>query len=508
METPVIPLLQQVHIGLGPNGYAPVTSAVTADGTACARQYGQLMDNLLRLCPGHVWPKDSYKANCPSPILVNQRHQGHLERLHEALTSAITDIVQRWWSDTEANFPQRMPLAKDEEELLRWLDDQVSRGKAMPFSSCRGSWRPDFLIKDSPPVFREAAANGEPGEGEVFCITEINARFSFNGFMHEALGQEALDDMGLHQLGLASATNSAQLLDGLMQLFQPELPLHLLRGEELGMDIHMFVNVMRRRRPGLTMRPITPADLRLVPDPEGKTGFKLCCVVGKADQSAASSTTEAGELVEEIHQLGLELHQRELAGLEPEMLRQISLRCFNDMRTVLLVHDKRMLGVVKQELDRLVSRGVLSPAQARVLDAGIADTMIPGSREMNELLRLAQKDPDSRNQYLLKPVRGGKGAGIVFGDEMNPHEWVAALERLQGTVLVPGVSCVVQRRINPRLYDVVVKESDSRARYPLVGTYHVVHGKLLGLGVWRTGPDRICAISTGGAWMCSVIRQD
>lgn len=211
METPVIPLLQQVHIGLGPNGYAPVTSAVTADGTACARQYGQLMDNLLRLCPGHVWPKDSYKANCPSPILVNQRHQGHLERLHEALTSAITDIVQRWWSDTEANFPQRMPLAKNEEELLRWLDDQVSRGKAMPFSSCRGSWRPDFLIKDSPPVFREAAANGEPGEGEVFCITEINARFSFNGFMHEALGQEALDDMGLHQLGLASATNSAQV---------------------------------------------------------------------------------------------------------------------------------------------------------------------------------------------------------------------------------------------------------------------------------------------------------
>ncbi|KHN99638.1 uncharacterized protein MAM_02491 [Metarhizium album ARSEF 1941] len=488
--------LQQVHIGLGRNGFEPVGSAVAAaDETACAnRQYSQLMDNLLRLCPQHAWPKSSYKAMCPSPILVNQQHQGHLESLHEALTSAVTDIVQRWWSDKEADFPQRMPLARDEEDMLRWLDDQVSRGRMAPFSSCRGSWRPDFLVKD-----------GAAGEGEVFCITEINARFSFNGFMHEALGQEALDEMGLGQHGLAGATDTAKLLGGLMQLVQPRIPLHLLRGEEPGMDIHMFVNVMQRRS-GLTVRPVTPADLRLVPGPDG-SGLKLCCAVGNGPDettAAVSWTTEAGELVEEIHQLGLELHQRELARLEPEMLRQISLRCFNDMRTVLLVHDKRMLGVVKQELGRLVRRRVLSPAQARVLDAGIADTAIPGSAEMSALLDLCRQDPELRRHHLLKPVRGGKGAGIVFGDELSPGEWVAALERLQTSLPVPGVSCVVQRRIHPRLYDVVLKPSGDKARHPLVGTYHAVHGKLLGLGVWRTGPDRICAISTGGAWMCSV----
>lgn len=43
-----------------------------------------------------------------------------------------------------------------------------------------GSWRPDFLVEDGP--------DGE----ENFRITEINARFSFNGFMHAAYGQQAL----------------------------------------------------------------------------------------------------------------------------------------------------------------------------------------------------------------------------------------------------------------------------------------------------------------------------
>lgn len=205
-----MPSLQQVHIGLGPNGYEPVTSAVVPDGTTYAKEYEQTIESLLRRCPEHVWPKDSYKTNCPRPILINRHHKRHLEDLHEALTTAITDIVQRWWSDKEAKFPSRMPLAKEEEDLLQWLDGQVSHGNLSPFSACRGSWRPDFLIKNNPVASNEKAGHGQ-GDSEVFCITEINARFSFNGLLYEAFGQEALDEMGLKSLGLASATESSQV---------------------------------------------------------------------------------------------------------------------------------------------------------------------------------------------------------------------------------------------------------------------------------------------------------
>ena len=42
-----------------------------------------------------------------------------MQDIHEALTIAIVDIVQRWWTDTDARFPERMPLEKKEEDILK-----------------------------------------------------------------------------------------------------------------------------------------------------------------------------------------------------------------------------------------------------------------------------------------------------------------------------------------------------------------------------------------------------
>jgi hypothetical protein len=73
--------------------------------------------------------------------------------------------------------------------LWQWLDTQVSQGNLRNFSECLGSWRPDFLVEDLP-CSRDGTV-----VVENFSITEINARFCFNGFMHEAYGQQALDQV-------------------------------------------------------------------------------------------------------------------------------------------------------------------------------------------------------------------------------------------------------------------------------------------------------------------------
>jgi hypothetical protein len=52
-----------------------------------------------------------------------------------------------------------------------------------------GSWRPDFLVENY-----QSPERGTVVE-ESFAITEINARFSFNGFMHAVYGQHALDEV-------------------------------------------------------------------------------------------------------------------------------------------------------------------------------------------------------------------------------------------------------------------------------------------------------------------------
>lgn len=226
MEDPVSPPLQQVHVGIGPHGYQPVASHEATDDTY-VREHDEYQTRLLAQCPANLWRKGSYLRSCPRPILLSGRHQRKLEALHDALTTAITDIVDRWWTDQEARFPERMPLEPEEEDLLqvstiffrrpsyptdtitlKWLEQQVQCGKHPRYAACRGSWRPDFLVEDG-------GDDNNPqggGVGENFVITEINARFAFNGFMHQAYGQRALGDQRLEQNGLAHATDTDKVI--------------------------------------------------------------------------------------------------------------------------------------------------------------------------------------------------------------------------------------------------------------------------------------------------------
>lgn len=276
----------------------------------------------------------------------------------------------------------------------------------------------------------------------------------------------------------------------------------------------MVVEAVRRRL-GVVPRFVNLADLRVKKNDGHNSGSTLCAIYRKPQGSAAATSdpsptlfTLDGELVEEIHQVGLELHQRELLALPKEILRQIGLRCFNDMRTIFLVHDKRMLGIIKQELLTQVMRGVLTPRQADILQKGVVDTILPRSPELLELQYLWEEFPELRKEFILKPIRSGKGDGIVFGDEISNQEWLAAVERQLSPDLEFQDSCVIQRRIIPRLYDVVLDRSGQKQRCPLVGTYHIVNGVFLGFGIWRSSNDRICAVSHGGAWICSVMRKD
>jgi len=110
--------LTHIFVGPGADDVAPVPSH-NMDVAAFAREEAQLQESVLKLCPANLWHNGSYASGCPRPVLVGEHHQQQMQDLHAALTAAITDIVQRWWSDTEARFPERMPLEAREEELLQ-----------------------------------------------------------------------------------------------------------------------------------------------------------------------------------------------------------------------------------------------------------------------------------------------------------------------------------------------------------------------------------------------------
>lgn len=268
----------------------------------------------------------------------------------------------------------------------------------------------------------------------------------------------------------------------------------------------MFIDAAKRRF-GSAPRLITPDDLRILPDETSGSGYRLFCTTSSDSSSGAATLVVGGETWEEVHQVGLELRQHEIMGMQPEVLRQVSLRCFNDMRTILLVHDKRMLGIVRNEAPRLVARKVITSAQAESLKRGIVDTILPGSPEMRNILQNSESSPTLRNGYILKPIRSGKGDRIVFGDDITQREWIFILTKLSATGIPLEDACVVQRRIMPRKYDLLLKASTGMVRYPLVGTYHVINKRLLGLGGWRASGGRIVAVSSGGSWICSVVER-
>lgn len=113
-------LMQQIHLVHQSPGYERVVASNDKDKTSVfVQEHDELEAKLLGMCAAHLWHNNSYSAVCPRPILVGPHHQQQLEDLHEALNTAITDIVSRWWTDKEADLPRRMPLQPEEEEHLR-----------------------------------------------------------------------------------------------------------------------------------------------------------------------------------------------------------------------------------------------------------------------------------------------------------------------------------------------------------------------------------------------------
>lgn len=265
------------------------------------------------------------------------------------------------------------------------------------------------------------------------------------------------------------------------------------------------------------MRPriVSPSDLRLVPEATTKTGFVLCCVwgadpvVGKSVETgkpAPKLIQVNGELVEQVHQIGLQLFDYELFALPTEIAHHIALCCRNDLRSVFIAHDKRILGIILQEVDALVHiHRVLSPAQGQLLQEDIVPTILPGSPEFQELASQARRDPEMKNRYILKPIREARGTGILLGRDISMTQWEAILtsmERSSSGVYSAGeTTYMLQPLIKLQSFDWFCDEERRVRKSRMVGTYYSVNGRFLGLGMWRTGPaaENVISASTKDA---------
>ena len=347
-------------------------------------------------------------------------------------------------------------------------------------------WRPDFLLPTD--------------SKEGFKICEVNARFPFCAVDLAAWMYKALDDPEAKPF-LQPAGGFDALYGALFEIFNPTLPIHLLMARQSSPMYEAFMRYTEKET-GMRPRPLAPEDLRLVPDPASKTGFTLYCA--NTGSEARSSEKINGESLEKIHQVGVQLFLDESGSLDPRLRQHLALHGVNDIRSSLLVYDKRLLGIMQQELDDLVTKHhVLTPEQADILRNGTVPTIIPGSEELRQLTDSYRQGKISKDDYILKPVRGARGAGILFGDELGVSEWESILDSLQNPQIRGDRSLyVIQPLVNQLEEYLFLDEEIGVQRSQRVGTFHVVNGKFRGLGMWRTAVvgQRTCNMATGAAW--------
>ncbi|PWY92176.1 hypothetical protein BO70DRAFT_375932 [Aspergillus heteromorphus CBS 117.55] len=408
--------------------------------------------------------------NSPNPLLVPDRFPRDVAKLHEALVIGLTDIVERWWTDEEAAFPCRMPLEPHEEELLYWVHEQTLEKNIRPFKECRGHWRTDLLLSTEWP--------------RAVRICEINARYSINAQLLAAYGYEVYDAMAAERGCLRTGGDAKQFVEDQLNLFDPQYPLHIVNEQYRTPFTELFVSCAHQNT-GSRPTIIKPSDLRLLKDPASRTGYSLYC---QSTRDHPDLLTKDGEPLDRIHQTAIHLYQHELRLIPAEVLRHLALCGVNDMRSILLIHDKRILGLLLQELDSLVLKHrVLTAEQAEMLRQGIIPTINPGSLELEQLIEQTKKLAPIQDSYIIKPVRSGRGDGILLGQALSPTQWEALLGGLRDAKLVSGRTVyVVQPLVKQPVVEVVDHRGKVRASH-LVGSCHLADGKVTGLGVWRAG---------------------
>jgi hypothetical protein len=166
--------------------------------------------------------------------------------------------------------------------------------------------------------------------------------------------------------------------------------------------------------------------------------------------------------------------------------------CLNDIRTVLIAHDKRLLAVLG---DGEIMGEYLPKEAVQLLQRHIVPSFIVGFGLHAGTVAEARAH---RSDWLLKPSDGGKGIGIVFGrDCPSDEEWHALLDDNSPRSASPSSASsfsssvphrfILQRVVEQRIFPIRTASKTSLVAEPMlvVGLLHCINDRFYGPGIFR-----------------------
>ncbi|KAL3467836.1 hypothetical protein BJX64DRAFT_273817 [Aspergillus heterothallicus] len=155
----------------------PTIDGPKSDRSSEAEAYRRLVPLLHP--PGYNAKEETLS---PHPVLTDKSFLMRMRHTHDALVKSVVNIVDRWWTDTDANFPARLPLEKHVEEVLH--------------------------------------------------ICEINSRTPDNVIVCSEYKHRQMRQLMGPRSALQPAGDYDDWIDSLAGLFHAHLPIHILRGRD------------------------------------------------------------------------------------------------------------------------------------------------------------------------------------------------------------------------------------------------------------------------------------
>lgn len=351
------------------------------------------------------------------PLVFSTARDRDLHRIQGLLRRAITHLALNWRS-----YDRQMPMSSSARRVLALCD-------GVPYRP--GSYRTDFVITP---------------DSELKLI-EITCRFAFNGlFVSSATEQMAAAFAARH--GVERVDRYSSFVEHLWRRIGGERICVLLGENSPRNDSKVFVPLLR------------------------DAGFRVEVIDANEVADRAGELTGAAVIGE--------LNHDELFALsDPALEALVAAGPLNDLRTVLLAHDKRFFSLLG---DPSFLADVFSPEEIEYLSRHVLPTH--ASHLAPEAW--ARAAADGRG-WIVKPATLGMSRGIVAGDFVDPATWRATLEdaRRHGFVLQRFVQ---QRRFRGSVGGAEVRDF-------VVGTLLYMDDHFFGLGICRSSSHPITNVT-------------
>jgi len=371
-----------------------------------------------------------------NPVMMTTIERNKYSRLSYLLNNVLEKVVLNYFKDKSIR--EVYKLDSRLESILKLTEN-------VPYKV--GMYRPDLIFNKK----------GEPK------ICEIGCRYPINGWMVSYHANEALNRS-------KSFTNQSHVIPEQLN-FIPAISndlditksLFYIHDKEKGTEAYSFFKKLSKE--GFSVIDISSNDLKIL----------------------------NGELVvnnEKAVQFILEMDREELKKMKPEILKALinSEVCINDIRSIILVHDKRILSVLYNE--EIMSKYINGEDYIFLKQFLIPSFTLDSEKIRNELIHT------SETNWILKKSSGGRGIGMYEKENCSSSVWKKVITEQWSDYMV-------QEYINQKELEITYKGEVYTIN--IVGMLLAYNDQSFGLGAYRGSTEHIINVHSGAYVFPSVI---